>query len=352
MVNTYDSISRTAGSRIKWVDYAKGICIIFVVMMQTTLDYGHNVGAEGWLHHVVAFARPFRMPDFFLLSGLFLSLSINSSRREYFDRKVFHFIYFYILWLAIQMAFTETGMLIGNPLAYFKAFMIAMIDPINSLWFVHMLIIFYVVTRLVRRLPVLAVFAAAVALQIAFSAGILHTEWNVANRFFDRYVYFFAGYAAAPWIFAFARKTLEHKGLACSTVLIWALINGWFTVLGIDQTPVISILLGFAGAAAIVAIGSLLSEMNWTRWLAHVGKFSIVVYLTAFLPMKVLLKIFAETNIVPDVGLASAIITFAVVAVPLILHHFIRGSRLNFLYERPATFRLNLVPYDASANKA
>jgi uncharacterized membrane protein YcfT len=351
MVTTYDN-SGDAGSRIKWVDYAKGICITFVVMMQATLDYGQNVGAEGWLHNAVAFARPFRMPDFFLLSGLFLSLSINSSRREYLDRKVFHFIYFYILWLTIQITLTETGMLIENPLAYFRALVIALVDPINSLWFVHMLAIFFIVTRLVRRLPVLAVSAAAVALQIAFSAGILHTEWNVVNRFFDRYVYFFAGYAAAPWIFAFARKVLEHKGRALAGLLAWALINGWFTMLGIDQTPIIGILLGFAGAAAIVAVGSLLSKMNWAGWLAHVGKFSIVVYLTAFLPMKILLKIFAETNLIPDVGLASAIITFGAVATPLILHYFIRGTRLNFLYERPAAFKFTLVPYDISTNKA
>jgi len=351
-VNMTELNSSPAGRRIGWVDYAKGICIIFVVMMQATLDYEQNVGTEGWLHHAVAFARPFRMPDFFLLSGLFLSLSINSSRREYFDRKIFHFIYFYILWLAVQMTFTETGMLIQNPRAYFRAFVIALVDPINSLWFVHMLAIFFIVTRLVRRLPVLAVFSAAVALQIAFSIGLLHTEWHVANRFFDRYVYFFAGYAAAPWIFAFARKVLEHKSLAFAALLNWVLINGWFTMLDIDQTPIISILLGFAGAAAIVALGSLLSEMNWAGWLAYVGRFSIVIYLTAFLPMKVLLRVFAETNIIPDVGLASAIITFAAVAVPLVLHRFVKGSRLNFLYERPTLFRFSLTPYNTSIRKA
>ena len=48
------SATQTAGDarpgRVKWVDYAKGICIIFVVMVWSTLDYGYTVGAEGWLH--------------------------------------------------------------------------------------------------------------------------------------------------------------------------------------------------------------------------------------------------------------------------------------------------------------
>jgi uncharacterized membrane protein YcfT len=48
-------------------------------------------GREGWMHAAVAFARPFRMPDFFLISGLFLARVIDRARRDYLDRKVLHF---------------------------------------------------------------------------------------------------------------------------------------------------------------------------------------------------------------------------------------------------------------------
>ena len=88
--------------RIDWVDYAKGFCIVFVVMMHSTLGVGNTLGQEGWLHSVVAFAKPFRMPDFFLISGLFLARVIDRDWRTYLDRKVVHFLYFYLLWTAIQ----------------------------------------------------------------------------------------------------------------------------------------------------------------------------------------------------------------------------------------------------------
>src|SRR5688572_8321187 len=91
--------------RVEWVDYAKGFCIIFVVMMHSTLGVEHTVGQEGWLGKVVAFARPFRMPDFFLISGLFLAQVIDRNWRTYLDRKVVHFVYFYLLWTAIQFLF-------------------------------------------------------------------------------------------------------------------------------------------------------------------------------------------------------------------------------------------------------
>jgi hypothetical protein len=35
--------------RVDWVDYAKGFCIIMVVMMHSTLGVEKAAGAEGWM---------------------------------------------------------------------------------------------------------------------------------------------------------------------------------------------------------------------------------------------------------------------------------------------------------------
>jgi uncharacterized membrane protein YcfT len=94
-----------AGDRVDWVDYAKGICIVMVVMMHSVLGVEAAAGQTGFMHLVVEFARPFRMPDFFLISGLFLSRVIDRDWRTYLDRKVMHFAYFYVLWVTIQFGF-------------------------------------------------------------------------------------------------------------------------------------------------------------------------------------------------------------------------------------------------------
>ena len=95
----------TDANRVAWVDYAKGFCIIMVVMMHSTLGVEKAADATGWMTYVVAFAKPFRMPDFFMISGLFLSRVIDRDWRTYLDKKVVHFAYFYALWLTIQFAF-------------------------------------------------------------------------------------------------------------------------------------------------------------------------------------------------------------------------------------------------------
>ena len=99
---TMPTTETAAEGRIDWVDYAKGICIVMVVMMHSTLGMELAAGREGFMHAVVEFARPFRMPDFFMISGLFLGRVIDRDWRTYLDRKVVHFAYFYVLWVTIQ----------------------------------------------------------------------------------------------------------------------------------------------------------------------------------------------------------------------------------------------------------
>src|SRR3954449_12517789 len=86
-----------AHDRVDWVDYAKGFCIIMVVMMHSTLGVEAAAGQTSWMHAFVAFAKPFRMPDFFMISGLFLARVIARDWRSYIDRRVVPFFFFYVL---------------------------------------------------------------------------------------------------------------------------------------------------------------------------------------------------------------------------------------------------------------
>ena len=75
------TLGRAPRPRVDWVDYSKGICIFLVVMLHANRSVQEAQGVDGWLQHVVDFARPFRMPDFFLIAGLFLANVIGRRRR-------------------------------------------------------------------------------------------------------------------------------------------------------------------------------------------------------------------------------------------------------------------------------
>ena len=136
------------------MDYAKGICIVMVVMMHSVLGVEAAAGQTGFMHLLVMFAKPFRMPDFFLISGLFLSVVIDRDWRTYLDRKVVHFAYFYVLWVTIQFGFKAPSFAAETSWSHVGyLYLESFIEPFGTLWFIYLLPIFFVVTKLTRQHP-------------------------------------------------------------------------------------------------------------------------------------------------------------------------------------------------------
>lgn len=349
-------------ARLAWVDVAKGLCIILVVMMHSTLGTGEVLGGEGALHWVVEFAKPFRIPDFFLLSGLFLGRVIDRDWRLFADRRVVHFAYFYALWVLIQSVFKAGAIVAGadgtaGRLAAFGWHLAeALVVPYSTLWFVYLLAVFSVVTKLLhRRVPPAALLLAAAVLQILPTDGLP----ELLDEFCERYVYFLGGTLFAEWIFRFADRVRGHAALALAGLALWALFEAVFvfTPTGIEsmptlaRLPVVSLGLGAVGALAVVAFANLMTRAGGsvTAALRACGERSIVIYLGFFLPMAITRTLIAKFNLAwPDlalgVGLASLIVTAAAVALPLAFERLVRGTRLEFLFRRPAAFHIAPAP--------
>jgi uncharacterized membrane protein YcfT len=334
-------------NRIDWVDYAKGICIILVVMMHSTLGVEKAIGQTGHIHSFIEWATPFRMPDFFLISGLFLARRIGASWRSYLDTKVLHFAYFYILWMSIQFAMKGPGLAMEHGVAAaIGQYAMGFVEPFSTLWFIYVLAIFFVVTKLLKDVPPLMVFIAAALLEML----PLHTGWMVIDEFAARYVYFFAGYWLAPVIFKWAEQLWVRNAFALmALVYIWSVINSYGVLSGYSNAPFIGLFLGFAGAGAVITTGVLLARTGLAEWLRYLGANSIVLYLSFFLFMAVTRSL--TLKVVPNINVdvLAAITTMASIIGPVVLFWLIRGTRLNFLFKRPKWISLKRVETPAQA---
>ncbi|AMN45148.1 acyltransferase family protein [Rhodoplanes sp. Z2-YC6860] len=328
---------RLNDNRVDWVDYAKGFCIVMVVMMHSTLGVELAAGREGWMHAVVEFARPFRMPDFFLISGLFLARVIDRDWRDYLDKKVVHFAYFYVLWVTIQFAFkapmfaAEQGWT-GVGLSYLEAF----IEPFGTLWFIYLLPIFFVFIKLTRRVPWPAMMLLGAGMEMAH----VSTGWTVIDEFAHRFVYIYTGYIFARQVFALAAGVQARPGLAAVGLALWALVNGGLVMAGLADKPGISLGLGVIGAGAVVTVAALMARSDLFQALRYCGRNSIVIYLAFFLPMATTRAVLLKTGIVPDLGTVSLIVTAVGVIGALVWYWAVRGTPLRLLFERPAWARL------------
>jgi uncharacterized membrane protein YcfT len=321
--------------RIDWVDYAKGICIIMVAMMHSVLGVELAAGATGFMHPLVAFAKPFRMPDFFLISGLFLSVVIDRDWRTFLDRKVVHFAYFYVLWVTIQFGFKAPSFAAETSWAHAGyMFLESFIEPFGTLWFIYLLPVFFVVTKATRRAPPLLIWGIAALLEMAH----IVTGWTVIDEFCARFVYFYSGYLFADYVFALSDRARAQPRLALAALAVWALLDGSLVKLGLSERPLISLALGLAGACAVITVATLLARVRWLESLRFCGEHSIVIYLAFFLPMAATRTLLLRTGIVHDVGTISLVVTIVAVTGALAIWWMARKAGANFLFERPPAF--------------
>jgi uncharacterized membrane protein YcfT len=321
--------------RVDWVDYAKGFCIIMVVMMHSTLGVEAQAGREGFMHYLVAFATPFRMPDFFLISGLFLARVIDRDWRTYLDRKVVHFVYFYLLWTAIQFAVkaphfaAEMGWL-----GVLKEYALSFIDPFGILWFIYLLAVFALVVKALRTAPPAVIWLIGAALELAH----VSTGWTLIDEFAARFVYFYTGYLFARQVFALAAVVQARPAVAGLGLAAWALLDAFAVFAGYSQLPLVSLGLGLIGACAVVSFAALLAKVSLFQPLRFCGRNSIVIYLAFFLPMAATRTLLLGTGVIHDIGVVSLLVTAAGVFGALAIWWAARGTRFAFLFVRPAPF--------------
>jgi uncharacterized membrane protein YcfT len=318
--------------RVEWVDFAKGICIILVVLMHS------NNGVEKYLSITTAFqkfihwAQPFRMPDFFLISGLFLNSAINKPWREYLDKKCFHFVYFYVLWFLIQHVFKTIA--VGNKEQLFDVSYIAynFIKPFGTLWFIYLLPLLFVVVKLTKFVPPLLIFIMAAMLEIAH----IKTGSIVIDEFAARFVYFYVGYWLANTIFEFSDSVRGMNGvLVGSGIIIWGVFEMLMVSHGFSSWRGISLLLGFIGTGALIATSVLIAKTKYLIFLRYCGQYSLVIYLAFSLfmgTMRVFLIKFLP-NLDPHIITLACLLSG--VFGPLIIQKLTNRTKFDFLFSRP-----------------
>jgi uncharacterized membrane protein YcfT len=245
------------------------------------------------------------------------------------------------------------------------------VQPFGTLWFIYLLPVFFIVTRLLKTTNVWLVFAASALLETL----PIHTGWLVIDEFCSRYVYFFAGYAFAPVIFKLAEKLRARPSVAAIILGTWAALNGWlvfhsasapfsawipqesYTSGGLGgwaTVPFISLMAGFAGALAIVSSSALIASVPWkpvTALLRWLGAHSIVVYLAFFLPMAIARTLLLKSGIIADIGTISLLTVISGVLGPIILYGLIDITGYGaFLFKRPAWAYIDRAPRSDAAH--
>jgi uncharacterized membrane protein YcfT len=325
--------------RLLWADVARGLCIVLVVMMHSTLGVQEAMGAAGWLNPVVEFARPFRIPAFFLVAGLFFAPMLTRSWPELVDRRLLRLVYVLALW-SLLLFMAKGGFLgLDGPRQAARWFLLALIEPPSALWFIHALVLFSLVARLLAGLPGWLVLAGAAALHLLAPV----TGWTAIDEFASRFVFFVLGCQAASGLAAFAAGPALRRGLAGAIVLLAALFNAvavWPAAFGLPVIPLWlasaqSLLVGVTGALALVVAAVHLARGPAGQALAYAGTRSLAIYVSFTIPMAATRIVLVKSGLIADAGLVSLLVTITALLAPLAFEALARRFGLSLLFDLP-----------------
>jgi uncharacterized membrane protein YcfT len=152
-----------AGTRVEWIDAARGLSIVLVVTMHSTAISADILGvrfpepsAISWLNDVAA---PMRMPLLFLVAGLLAPRWTNRSWPELLSGRVAPLFWVYLVWQVLGAALSllrerYLGILgLGRALDLVGITLSSPMRPQGVLWFLWVLCIFFVLARATRSWP-------------------------------------------------------------------------------------------------------------------------------------------------------------------------------------------------------
>ena len=285
-------------ARHSWIDVVRGTAVILVIlvhaMQRTELFTGHEFTR---LETLTIIVTPLRLPAMFLLSGLFVTRSLAKGPAVYARGKLRRIAWPYLLWSVLLTAFFSavrhaTGIGFGWEVVW-RIFY----DPIEHLWFLAYLLLYFGIAMLVRWIPAPYLLLAAIAL----SAVPIEGQWL---RFWANAAFFFAGVVLSGY-----RDRLVRGFWPSLAMLLGALALSAGHALHLLQLPEAPwnlpiVLLFILGAAGVV------NPIARSRWLAparYVGVESIVFYIVHWPVVSFVAQLCAENQADPWVALAAAL---------------------------------------------
>jgi uncharacterized membrane protein YcfT len=304
--------------RDAWIDQAKGIAIILVVLFHSVM-YLDAAGVVGPLVTLNPLLDTFRMPLFFFMSGILAAKAITLGFRALVRKRMLLLLYLYLLWVTLQTVLLvlvpPIGSASGNasPLDLVSLF----IRPNSNLWFIYALPLFFAIAWLARRVPAWLQILVAASISVLFGTGLLHTgsPWDKMGR----YLVFFI---VAIWLGPFVRQLVPRLRWWHAVLLAALYAGATILVVKLDLLDVPFVLLATSALAVSVGIAVAVQLSKWPPfdWVRYLGTRTLPIYLVHTFPMIILAAVLVPLRPEPGPVLGTALpLALTVVAIVLAL---------------------------------
>lgn len=335
---------------MQWVDVAKGVAIFLVAVHHSVLF----LAARDWLPEAVPrlndYLGTFRMPLFFLASGLFAAGTLRSSWSVVMRKRVLFFIWLYVVWLLVRFCFFAV---VPNPTLPGEGrhpvdLLVGLAVPSTGLWFIYALALFSIAAKALWRVPVVVQLMGASVLAALAGGRIIPIE-DFAWRNMAMYlVFFLAGCHLAGAVKAAAAAVTPSR--AIPVVLVWLLVLAGAAKNDLLRVPGVLLLVSVLAVAAGVAISALLADRIVGGPLRRLGQRTIDVYLPHVMIIGGMTWLIAATGveIPPRAGaLLVPVLALAAVLLSLLVTSGLRRAGATWLFSLPGRLAYRRTPSGA-----
>lgn len=295
-------------TRLNWIDYARGIAIILVVYRHlfeglkrtpALKSAGVNVESYLFLEQANIFFFSFRMPLFFIVSGVFIGASL--AKRGWgalVENKARTILYPYFLWGIIQIGIQILFAAFINSQKSAADFLYLLYSPreVEQFWYLYALFNTTIIFAFLKEKAKLKSIHQLFLGLTLFIASDLCSQYNIDLYFVSDILHYYIFLAIGDElshliIMGGLRKFFSSTKAFFILILPFVAAQYYFLVINIAHKqlspkylyveyyqPLMYLVVALVGCAFIITVSSLLEKYNVVRWLRVLGKHSLYIY--------------------------------------------------------------------------
>ncbi|MBN8674048.1 MAG: acyltransferase [Chitinophagales bacterium] len=329
-------------SRMPWVDYLRGIAIVLVVYRHVLIGIertGRSIPVLLEQANMIFFS--FRMPLFFILSGLFISSSIaKRTIKKLVAIKFENLLYPYLIWAFLQTTLQIVLSNYTNAERTLEDYTYIFYQPrgLDQFWYLPALFnttVIYILVKTKLRFHNWMQLLLGVAL---YFTGTYLRRVSMMSDWMEFYIFFAIGDSLSGLFFKQRAQRFLNSSLTLLLIVPIFAFTQYYYVKNFDViTHVEFLTISLIGCVSMFVFAFRLQKLHILSFLRVLGFHSLYIYV-----MHVIVSAFVRLVLTKFMGVTDpAILLFSGIAtgviIPVMLYNLIIKKKLWFLftYHRP-----------------